>query len=82
MPPTPIFSTLFFLFLFMFFLMGSRGAFYGVYGLRGVPGGVAFGDIFEKIAFFLETAVPSFLIDPTMIWLDFEGAGLPESKKI
>ena len=26
--------------------------------------------------------VPSFLIDPTMIWLDFEGPGLPESSKI
>ena len=26
--------------------------------------------------------VPSFLIDPTMIWLDFEGPGLPESRKI
>ena len=26
--------------------------------------------------------VPSFLIDPTVIWLDFEGPGLPESRKI
>ena len=26
--------------------------------------------------------VPSFLIDPTVIWLDFEGSGLPESRKI
>ena len=26
--------------------------------------------------------VPSFLIDPTVIWLDFEGPGLPESWKI
>ena len=26
--------------------------------------------------------VPSFLIDPTMIWLDFEGPGLPESRNI
>ena len=26
--------------------------------------------------------VHSFLIDPTVIWLDFEGPGLPESSKI
>ena len=26
--------------------------------------------------------VPSFLIDPTMFWYDFEGPGLPESRKI
>ena len=26
--------------------------------------------------------VASFLIDPTVIWLDFEGPGLPESSKI
>ena len=26
--------------------------------------------------------VASFLIDPTVIWLDFEGPGLPESRKI
>ena len=26
--------------------------------------------------------VPSFLIDPTMNWLDFEGPGLPESRTI
>ena len=26
--------------------------------------------------------VPSFLIDPTVIWLDFEGPGLPESRNI
>ena len=32
--------------------------------------------------FFQETVVPSFLIDPTVIWLDFEGPGLPESRNI
>ena len=26
--------------------------------------------------------VPSFLIDPTVFWSDFEGPGLPESSKI
>ena len=26
--------------------------------------------------------VASFLIDPTVIWLDFEAPGLPESRKI
>ena len=44
--------------------------------------GVTFGDIFEKFAVFQETVVPSFLIDPTVIWLDFEGPGLPEIRKI
>ena len=48
----------------------------------GVPGGVSFGGIFEKCAFFQETVVPSILNDSTAFWLDFEGPGLPETSKI
>jgi hypothetical protein len=42
----------------------------------GVPGGVSFGGIFEKCAFFQQTVVPSILNDSTAFWLDFEGPGL------
>ena len=42
-----------FFFVFLkFFLAGSRGAFYRVYGFRGVHWGVAFGDLFENSSLF------------------------------
>ena len=48
----------------------------------GTVGGSLLEVFCEKYAFFQETVVPSFLIDPRVIWLDFEGSGLPESRKI
>ena len=50
--------------------------------VSGVPGGVSFGGIFEKCAFFQQTVVPSIFNDRTAFWLDFEGPGLPEISKI
>ena len=50
--------------------------------VSGVPGGVTFGGIFAKCAFFYETVVPSILNDSTTFWLDFEGSVLPEISKI
>ena len=50
--------------------------------VSGLAWGVTFGGIFEKFWFFSETVVPWFLIDPTVIWLDFEAPGPPESRKI
>ena len=75
---------------FRFFLFFFRVCFQRLSGrcfflfcvVSGVPWGVTFGDIFEKYAFFQEKVVPSFLIDPTVIWLDFEAPGLPESREI
>ena len=47
-----------------------------------VPGGVSFGRILAKSAFFWETVQPSILNDSTSFWLDFAGSRLPETSKI
>ena len=71
-----------FVFFQMFFQRGSGRCFFCFSMVSGFPGGVTFGGIFAKCAFFQETVVPSILNDSTAFWLDFEGSVLPETSKI
>ena len=53
--------------------------FWCVFAVSGVALGSTFGVFLEKVAFFWESVVPSFLIDPTMFLLDFLGPGFSET---
>ena len=49
--------------------------------VSGVALGIVFGVFVEKVAFFWESVVTSFLIDPTTFLLDFRGPVLPKTIK-